>query len=68
MVKVLVWECREAQRLSLRELAELSGVSKSTLQRVESGRRSPTLEQLDHIADALNISITQLYERHKRNC
>ena len=53
--------------MSLRELAEHSGISKSTLQRLECGKRSPTLEQLDRIANALNISIAQLYKWHKSN-
>lgn len=67
MITVLLWECREERHMSLRELAEHSGISKSTLQRLECGKRSPTLEQLDRIANALNISIAQLYKWHKSN-
>lgn len=61
VIKVLLWERREERRMTLRELSERSGLSKSTLQRIECSKRSPTLQQLDRIAKALNINITQLF-------
>ena len=65
MVKVCLWECRDAKRITLRELERRCGISKSALQRIESGKTSPTLDQLDRIALALNINITHLYEWNK---
>lgn len=61
VIKVLLWERREERRMTLRELSERSGLSKSTLQRIECRKRSPTLRQLDRIAKALNVNITQLF-------
>lgn len=67
MVKVLIWQARSARGLSLRELERRSGVSKTALQRIETEAVSPTLNQLDLIADALDCSISQLYRESKRH-
>lgn len=61
MIEILIWERRQERGMTLRQLEERSGISRSTLQRLESGQQSPTLDQLDWIADALHVSISQLY-------
>lgn len=61
MIRVRIWECRERKGVSLRELERSSGISRSTLQRAESGLVSPTLDQLDRIASTLKISIADLF-------
>lgn len=61
MIEILIWERRQERGMTLRQLEERSGISRSTLQRLESGQQSPTLDQLDWIADALKVSISQLY-------
>lgn len=40
----------------------MTGISKSTLNNIENGKTSPTLHQLELIAKALNIKISDLYE------
>jgi transcriptional regulator with XRE-family HTH domain len=40
--------------------AGLAGMSKDTLQRIETGERSPTLAELAALADALQISVSEL--------
>ena len=66
MIEILIWERRQERGMTLRQLEERSGISRSTLQRLESGQQSPTLDQLDWIADALNVSISQLYNVCKK--
>ena len=66
MIEILIWERRQERGMTLRQLEERSGISRSTLQRLESGQQSPTLDQLDWIADALDVSISQLYNVCKR--
>lgn len=66
MIEILIWERRQERGMTLRQLEERSGISRSTLQRLESGQQSPTLDQLDWIADALNVSISQLYTVYKK--
>ncbi|MGI8631064.1 MAG: helix-turn-helix domain-containing protein [Solirubrobacterales bacterium] len=51
---------REAMDLSLRELAECSGVSAPMLSQVERGETSPTLAVATKIAQGLELSLSQL--------
>src|ERR671926_908847 len=51
---------REAMDLSLRDLAERSGVSAPMLSQVERGETSPTLAVAARIAAGLELSLSQL--------
>src|SRR5256714_2747745 len=51
---------REAMDLSLRDLAERSGVSAPMLSQVERGETSPTLALAARIAGGLELSLSQL--------
>jgi XRE family transcriptional regulator, regulator of sulfur utilization len=51
---------REAGGLSLRELAERTGVSAPMLSQVERGETSPTLATAGRIAGGLELSLSQL--------
>ncbi len=51
---------REAMGLSLRDLAERSGVSAPMLSQVERGETSPTLSVAAKIADGLDLTLSQL--------
>lgn len=53
---------RQAQ-MSLRQLAELAGVSNPYLSQIERGLRRPSAEVLQQIAKGLRISAEQLYVR-----
>jgi transcriptional regulator with XRE-family HTH domain len=51
---------REGMGLSLRDLAERSGVGAATLSQVERGESSPTLAVAARIADGLELTLSQL--------
>src|SRR6188472_723377 len=51
---------REAMDLSLRDLAERSGVSAPMLSQVERGETSPTLQTAARIAAGLELRLSQL--------
>jgi XRE family transcriptional regulator, regulator of sulfur utilization len=51
---------REGMDLSLRDLAERSGVSAPMLSQVERGETSPTLAVAERIASGLELSLSQL--------
>ena len=51
---------REAMQLSLRDLAERSGVSAPMLSQVERGETSPTLSLAARIARGLDLTLSQL--------
>lgn len=55
-------ELRRQQGLSLRALAEKSGLSANTLSLIENGKTSPSVATLQQIALALNIQITAFFE------
>lgn len=60
-LEILTWQARNSQKLTLRQLAELTGISKSTLHNIENGKNSPTLDELEIIASSLNVHITDLF-------
>src|ERR1022692_3352903 len=51
---------REASSLSLRDLAERSGVSAPMLSQVERGETSPTMQVAARIASGLDLRLSQL--------
>lgn len=60
MMDILTWQARTRKNINLVRLAKLTGISKSTLNNIENGRTVPTIKQLEVIAKALNIKITDL--------
>lgn len=54
-------EQRVSAQLSLRQLAEQTGVSNPYLSQIERGLRRPSAEVLQQLAKALRISAEQLY-------
>ena len=61
MINERLKKIRKEQGLSLRALAEKSGISKSTLNDIENGKSNPTTETLAKIAKALNIKMSDLF-------
>jgi len=55
-----LWRVRDDRRKSLQVIADLAGMSKSHLSRIERGERSPTLKEILALADALQISVSDL--------
>lgn len=56
-------EARENRGLSLDQLAELTGVSKSMLRQIETGKSSPTIATIWKIANGLHLSFTALLRK-----
>ena len=61
-MQIRLWEMRTAKGFTLMQLASKSGIGKSTLNNIENGKVSPTLIQIEKIASALNVKITDLFE------
>lgn len=59
-IGVRVKALREGMGLSLRDLAERSGVGAATLSQVERGESSPTLTVASRIAEGLELTLSQL--------
>lgn len=56
-----LYEYRTERKMSLRELEELSGISKATINRIENQQYNPTVLTICVLADALNVSPYDLF-------
>lgn len=65
-MKILIWKVRREKHVSVEELAEKTGIGRSTLYNYENGLFSPTIDALEKIADALGVQIEELYEKEKK--
>lgn len=54
----IIREARVQKGLTLKELAERTGVTESTFSRYESGKQNPPFEQMQKIAEALGLKLT----------
>jgi transcriptional regulator with XRE-family HTH domain len=54
---------RELGEMSMRQFAELAGISNPYLSQIERGLRAPSEHVLDGIANALKVSANALYEQ-----
>lgn len=61
-MQILIWEARNKRNITLIELSIKTGISKSTINNIENGRVSPTLFQMEKIAEALDVKITDLFD------
>ena len=61
-MEILTWQARRKRGLTLQQLEALTGIGKTTINNIENGRVSPTLKQLETIARALNMHISELYD------
>lgn len=61
-MEILTWKARTEKNLTLKQLEELTGIGKTTLNNIENGLVYPTLYQLETIARALNVRITDLFD------
>ncbi len=59
-VGTTIRQLREERGLSVERLAARAGLTRSTIDRVETGAASPRLVTLTAIADALEVPLAQL--------
>lgn len=61
-MKILLGEIMNKNNLSTRQVAEMTGISKSTINRIANEEISPTLDTLELIAKGLNMRICDLFD------
>lgn len=61
-MKILLQKVMYEKNVSIRQLANLTGISKSTINNIMAERYSPTLENLEKIAKSLKVKMSDLYE------
>ncbi len=63
---VRIRELREEQALSLRALAEISGVTAGTINAIENGKRGAYPATVRKLSDALGVQPKELIDGEKR--
>jgi transcriptional regulator with XRE-family HTH domain len=53
--------------ISLTALAEASGIEKSNLSAIANGKKNPTVDTLEKIANGLGVPISRLFEKPSDN-
>ena len=61
-MKIVTWQARNNKKVTLVKLSKMTGISKSTLNNIENEKVSPTIAELEAIAKALNMKITDLFD------
>lgn len=59
----IIRQQRELAELSMRQFAQLAGISNPYLSQIERGLRAPSEQVLDGIANALKVSTDVLYQQ-----
>jgi transcriptional regulator with XRE-family HTH domain len=57
---------REQQGISQEKLAELAEIDRTYVSMIERGKRHPTLEVADRIANALSMRLSEVIRRAER--
>lgn len=61
-MKIMLAEIRESKKITLRQLEELSGVSRSHINEIENGTSSLTVDVLCKLAKALGVPPCDLFD------
>ena len=61
-MKILLGDIIYKRNLTARQVEIMTGVSKSTINRIVNGQISPTMDTMEQLAKGLNIKIPDLYE------
>ena len=62
MMKILLDKIMYEKNLTIHQTSILTGVPKSTIADIASGKISPRLDTLEQLAKGLNVRITDLFE------
>lgn len=61
-VLILLKKVREEKKLTLQQLAKITGISASHLNYIERGERKATIDTLCALANALKVNVCELFE------
>ncbi|MGO5053544.1 helix-turn-helix transcriptional regulator [Lachnospiraceae bacterium LCP25S3_G4] len=59
-IKYNVYSIRSEQKMSIRRLAILSGISKTTINDIENGKHIPTIETMCYLCYALDVTLNDI--------
>lgn len=61
-MKILLGDYMYKHNLTVRQVEIMTGISKSTINRITNGQTMPRIDVLEQLAKGLKIKITDLYE------
>ena len=61
-MKILLTKVMYEKNVSVRQLSNLTGIQKSTINNIMTEKFSPTLDNLEKIAKALKVGMVDLFE------
>lgn len=61
-IKILLKEIRKEKNITLRELSEMTGISKTHLNSIERNEKMPSLKIAVIIAKSLSVTVEELYK------
>lgn len=61
-IEILLKQIRKQKRLTLEQLAERTGISKTHINDVENNLKEPSLSIMVRLSKALDVQITDLYK------
>ena len=61
-MKILLNEIMYSKNISVRQLSIMSGIPRSTISDIANGVYSPTMNNMELLAKALKVRITDLFE------
>ena len=64
-MQLRIKEVSKSQGVSITKLAELVGITQPNMSNIANGKTSPSLDLLERIAAALNVSVSELFEAPK---
>lgn len=60
-IEYKLWKIRTDKGMSSQQLANLSGVGKTTINDIENGRHDPTVKTVCMLAEAMKVAPEKLY-------
>lgn len=64
-MEVFLWQARTSKGMNLIELAKRTGISKTRLNDIENGRKSPKIEELEWVCEVLDVYLEDLFSSEK---
>lgn len=61
-MKILLYDYIIKHDLTFRQVAELTGIPRSTVSDIANGKTSPTMNQMEQLAAGMKITISDLFE------
>lgn len=63
-MKILLDKIMYKKNISVRQLSIITGLPKSTIADIMSGKTSPRMDTMERLAAGLKVRISDLYESH----